>query len=92
LDEINYIEEINYWLRQLENEIEVVKFNVVDNGISFTKKVINDRCNNLILYSRALRDKLYENEYEYLNDSYDPYTTKLMPNFDFDIDLYNELL
>jgi hypothetical protein len=92
MNEINYIEEIDYWLKQLRDEIKVVKFNVVDNGISFTKKVINDRCNNLILYSRALRDKLYESEYEYLNDTYDPYTTKLMPGFDIDdIDLYDEL-
>jgi len=58
MDEINYIEEIDYWVRQLTDEIKVVKFNVIDNGISFTKKTINNRCDNLLLYTRALRDKL----------------------------------
>ena len=63
MDEINYIEEIEYWLKQLRDEIKVVKFNIQDNGIEFTQKTINNRCNNLILYSRALRDKLeHENQ------------------------------
>ena len=56
--EINYISEIDYWLKQLRDEIKVAKFNITDNGIDMTKKVINNRCNNLILYTRALRDKL----------------------------------
>ena len=57
-EEINYISEIDYWLKQLRDEIKVAKFNIRDNGIDMTKKVINNRCNNLILYTRALRDKL----------------------------------
>ena len=57
-EEINYILEIDYWLKQLKDEIKVAKFNITDNGIDMTKKVINNRCNNLILYTRALRDKL----------------------------------
>jgi hypothetical protein len=58
LKEINYISEIDYWLKQLKDEIKVAKYNITDNGIDMTKKVINNRCNNLILYTRALRDKL----------------------------------
>jgi hypothetical protein len=58
MNEHNYIEEIDYWLRQLRDEIKVVKFNVLDNGIDYTKKLINNRCNNVLLYTRALRDKL----------------------------------
>jgi hypothetical protein len=57
-EEINYIPEIDYWLKQLRDEIKVAKFNITDNGIDMTKKVINNRCNNIILYSRALRDKI----------------------------------
>jgi hypothetical protein len=58
MSEINYISEIDYWLKQLKDEIKVAKFNITDNGIDTTKKVINNRCNNLILYTRALKDKL----------------------------------
>lgn len=57
-EEINYISEIDYWLKQLRDEIKVAKFNITDNGIDMTKKVINNRCNNLILYTRALKDKI----------------------------------
>ena len=58
MNEIDYISEIDYWLKQLMDEIKVAKYNITDNGIDMTKKVINNRCNNLILYTRALRDKL----------------------------------
>ena len=58
MDEINYIEEIDYWLKQLIDEIKVAKYNITDNGIDMTRNTINNRCNNLILYTRALRDKL----------------------------------
>jgi hypothetical protein len=58
LEELDYIEEIDYWLKQLTDEIKVAKFNIRYNGIDITKKVINNRCNNLILYTRALKDKL----------------------------------
>jgi hypothetical protein len=58
LNEIDYISEIDYWLKQLMDEIKIAKFNITDNGIDMTKKVINNRCNNLILYTRALKDKL----------------------------------
>jgi hypothetical protein len=61
MNEIDYISEIDYWLKQLIDEIKVAKFNIADNGIYMTRNTINNRCNNLILYTRALRDKL-ENE------------------------------
>ena len=56
--EINYISEIDYWLKQLRDEIKVAKYNITDNGIDMTRNIINNRSNNLILYTRALRDKL----------------------------------
>jgi hypothetical protein len=58
MNEIDYISEIDYWLKQLRDEIKVAKYNITDNGIDMTKKVINNRCNNLILYTRSLRDRL----------------------------------
>jgi hypothetical protein len=58
VSEIDYISEIDYWLKQLRDEIKVAKYNITDNGIDMTKKVINNRCNNLILYTRSLRDRL----------------------------------
>jgi hypothetical protein len=58
MNEIDYIQEIDYWLKQLKDEIKVAKFNITDNGIDMTKNTINNRCNNLILYTRALRDRL----------------------------------
>jgi len=58
MNEIDYISEIDYWLKQLIDEIKVAKFNITDNGIDMTKKVIINRSNNLILYTRALRDKI----------------------------------
>jgi hypothetical protein len=58
MNEIDYISEIDYWLKQLRDEIKVAKFNITDNGIDMTRNIINNRCNNLILYTRALRDKL----------------------------------
>ena len=60
-EEINYISEIDYWLKQLRDEIIYLKYNIESDGIIYSKKIINNRCNNLILYTRALRDKL-ENE------------------------------
>ena len=58
MEEINYILEIDYWLKQLKDEIKVAKFNITDNGIDMTRNTINNRCNNLILYTRSLRDRL----------------------------------
>jgi hypothetical protein len=58
MNEHNYIEEIDYWLKQLKDEIKYIKNSVTDNGILMSRKMINNRCNNVILYSRALRDKL----------------------------------
>ena len=58
MSEINYISEIDYWLKQLRDEIKVAKYNITDNGIDMTRNIINNRSNNLILYTRALRDKL----------------------------------
>ena len=58
MNEIDYISEIDYWFKQLKNEIKIVQFDIENNGIEMTKKVIINRSNNLILYARALRDKL----------------------------------
>lgn len=58
INEIDYIQEIDYWLKQLRDEIKVAKYNITDNGIDMVRNTINNRCNNLILYTRALRDKL----------------------------------
>jgi hypothetical protein len=58
MNEIDYISEIDYWLKQLRHEIKVAKYNITDNGIDMTRNTINNRCNNLILYTRALKDKL----------------------------------
>ena len=30
MDEIDYIEEIDYWFKQLRDEIKVAKFNIAD--------------------------------------------------------------
>ena len=61
MNEIDYISEIDYWLKQLRDEIIYLKYNIESDGIIYSKKIIINRCNNLILYTRALRDKL-ENE------------------------------
>jgi len=58
MNKIDYIQEIDYWLKQLRDEIKVAKYNITDNGIDMVRNTINNRCNNLILYTRALRDKL----------------------------------
>jgi hypothetical protein len=58
MNEIDYISEIDYWFKQLKDEIKVAKFNITDNGIDMTRNTINNRCNNLILYTRSLRDRL----------------------------------
>jgi hypothetical protein len=61
MNEIDYISEIDYWLKQLRDEIIYLKYNIESDGIIYSKKIIINRCNNLILYTRALRDIL-ENE------------------------------
>ena len=58
MNEIDYISEIDYWLKQLKDEIKIVQFDIINNGINMTRNIINNRSNNLILYTRALRDKL----------------------------------
>ena len=58
MPEIDYIKEIDYWLKQLKYEIKYAKFTINDYGMELTRNTINNRCNNIILYSRALRDKL----------------------------------
>jgi hypothetical protein len=58
MNEIDYISEIDYWLKQLRDEIKIVQFDIINNGIDMTRNIINNRCNNLILYTRSLRDKL----------------------------------
>ena len=62
MNEIDYISEIDYWLKQLRDEIKDVKYNIESDGIIYSKRIVNNRCNNLILYTRALRDKL-ENDW-----------------------------
>jgi hypothetical protein len=56
--EIDYINEIDYWLKQLKDEIKYIKNSITDNGILMSRKMVNNRCNNIILNARALRDKL----------------------------------
>lgn len=58
MNEHNYIEEIDYWLKQLKDEIRYAKYSIKDNGIILTKNTIYNRCNNILLNTRALRDKL----------------------------------
>jgi hypothetical protein len=53
--EIDYIKEIDYWLNQLRGEVGDLKYMA---EIDYSKKIINNRSNVLILYIRALRDKL----------------------------------
>jgi hypothetical protein len=61
MPEIDYIKEIEYWTELLKIEIKYAKVTINDYGMELTRNTINNRCNNIILYSRALRDKL-ENE------------------------------
>jgi hypothetical protein len=58
MEEINYIKEIEYWTELLKIEIRYAKFSIKDHGIIITKNTIYNRCNNILLNARALRDKL----------------------------------
>ena len=58
MSEIDYIKEIDYWLELLKIEIRYAKHSINDHGIILTRNTINNRCNNIILNTRALRDKL----------------------------------
>jgi hypothetical protein len=58
MKEIDYIKEIDYWFELLKIEIRYAKFSIKDHGIILTRNTINNRCNNIILNARALRDKL----------------------------------
>ena len=58
MPEIDYIKEIEYWTELLKIEIKYAKVTINDYGMELTRNTINNRCNNIILYSRALRDKL----------------------------------
>ena len=61
MNEKNYIEEIEYWLIELKEEIKYAKFSIKDHDITLIKNTINNRCNNILLNARALKEKL-ENE------------------------------
>jgi len=58
MKEINYIKEIEYWFELLKIEIRYAKHSIKDHGIILTKNTIYNRCNNILLNTRALRDKL----------------------------------
>jgi hypothetical protein len=58
MHEMNYIQEIEYWNELLKVEIKYAKVTINDYGMELTRNTINNRCNNIILYSRALRDKI----------------------------------
>ena len=58
MPEIDYIKEIEYWCVLLKFEINSAKSTINDYGMELTRNTINNRCNNIILNARALRDKL----------------------------------
>jgi hypothetical protein len=51
MEDYNYIEEISMCIEMLQKEIE-------DANDGVTRRMIARKCNNLELYTRALRDKL----------------------------------
>lgn len=55
---IYYIEEIDYWMKMLKDEIRYARESINSHGIDYLRNVIYNRCNNIELYTRALRDKL----------------------------------
>lgn len=84
MDEIYYIEEIEYYIKKLKDDITYTQWNIDAHGIGYAKSIIGDTLKYLELYCRGLRDKLYENEYEYINDDYDINTQKYGPDSDID--------
>lgn len=58
MDEIYYIEEIQYWINNLKDELRYAQSSINNHGIDYLRKFINNRCNNIELYARALRDKI----------------------------------
>ena len=52
--------EIDYWMKMLKDEIRYAKESINYSGIDYLRNVIYNRCNNIELYTRALRDK-FEN-------------------------------
>ena len=81
MEDYNYIEEVSLWLNQLQEEIKNAPDNIKKYGAFHTIRMIVRRCNNLELYTRALRDKLCECE---CDDNYDPSTTVIGPESDID--------
>jgi hypothetical protein len=81
MDDYNYIEEVFLWLNQLQEEIKNAPDNIERFEVFHSIRMIVRKCNNLELYTRALRDKL--SEYD-CADTYDPSTTVLGPGSDID--------
>ena len=83
LDNISIdISTINDQLIKFENKESI--WDSVEHMIYFNKSEFMYDCNKLEVFCRALRDKLYENEYEYINDDYDINTQKYGPDSDID--------
>lgn len=83
LDNISIdISTINDQLIKFENKESI--WGSVENMIDFYKGDVIHDSNMLEVFCRALRDKLYENEYEYINDDYDINTQKYGPDSDID--------
>ena len=56
MDDISYIEEIDWFLNNLITELRESKYSHTQR--IYLKRIINSRCNGIELYARALRDKL----------------------------------
>jgi hypothetical protein len=61
MNDIEYIEMINWHLTRLHDRIKFMPYNIFINELPEIKMDINRESNDLELYCRALRDKL-ENE------------------------------
>jgi hypothetical protein len=58
MEDYNYIEEVSMCIEMLQKEVEDANDCVTRFGAFHTIRMIVRRCNNLELYTRALRDKL----------------------------------
>jgi hypothetical protein len=58
MNDIEYIEMINWHLTKLQDRIKFMPYNIFINELPEIKMDINRKSNDLELYCRALRDKL----------------------------------
>jgi hypothetical protein len=58
MNDIEYIEMINWHLTRLQDRIKFMPYNIFINELPEIKMDINRKTNDLELYCRALRDKL----------------------------------